>query len=285
MKLKKFLVILIIAILGIISVGCGNSNKSSNMVTENNDFGLSGLITITGSTSVEKIVNKMISEFTALYPDVSMQYTGSGSSAGIQDTIDKVNDIGASSRELKDEEKIDGLQTDIFAYDGIVVAVNVNCPINNITIDELQKIYSGQITNWSEIGGENKEICVISREEASGTRSAFEELINLNETNGLLRTATISQGNGPVQIAVAGNENAIGYLSLSEVDDSVKLLAINNIEPTIDNIKNGSYSLSRAFTFISFKDSATEVTKAFLDFAMSKEGQDCVENCSGIRVD
>ena len=184
---------------------------------------ISGNIVITGSTSVEKILNDMKDEFEAQNPDVTIEYTGSGSSAGITDTKSGTNNIGAASREIKDEEKEDALKTEVFAYDGIAIIVNpANEAVKDITEEQLADIYSGKITNWKDVGGNDEDIVVVSREESSGTRSAYEELIKLEDAGGLSGNAAVSEGNGPVQAAVAGNENAIGYVSFSFIDDTVK---------------------------------------------------------------
>lgn len=247
---------------------------------------ISGNIVITGSTSVEKILNDMKDEFEAQNPDVTIEYTGSGSSAGITDTKSGTNNIGAASREIKDEEKEEALKTEVFAYDGIAIIVNpANEAVKDITEEQLADIYSGKITNWKEVGGNDEDIFVVSREESSGTRSAFEELIKLEDAGGLSGNASVSEGNGPVQAAVAGNENAIGYVSFSFIDDTVKSLTVAGVEPTAELAKSGEYPLSRPFLFCYYDDKVTDAGKAFLEFAISEEGQAAVDNHGGIRVD
>ena len=247
---------------------------------------VSGTIVITGSTSVEKILTEMKDEFCAMYPNVTIEYTGSGSSAGIKDTKAGTNNIGASSRELKEDEVEDTLKTEVFAYDGIAVIVNpANEAASDITVEQLCDIYSGKITNWSELGGKDGDIFVVSREESSGTRSAFEELIALEDAGGLTSAAAVSEGNGPVQAAVAENENAIGYVSFSFIDDSVKPLTVGGVEATAELAKSGEYPLSRPFLFCYYDDKVTDAGKAFLEFALSEDGQICVEDNHGIRVD
>lgn len=247
---------------------------------------LSGNIVITGSTSVEKILNDMKDEFEAQNPDVTIEYTGSGSSAGITDTKAGTNNIGASSREIKEEEMDADLKEEVFAYDGIAVIVNpANEAVADITAEQLADIYSGKITNWSEVGGDDAEIFVVSREESSGTRSAFEELIGLEEAGGLSGNASVSEGNGPVQAAVAGNESAIGYVSFSFIDETVKPLTVGGVEANSENAKSGEYPLSRPFLFCYYDDKATEAGQAFLEFALTTEAQDIVEEHGAIRVD
>ena len=154
----------------------------------------------------------------------------------------------------------------------------------DITEEQLADIYSGKITNWSELGGNDADIFVVSREASSGTRSAFEELIGLEDAGGLTENAATSEGNGPVQAAVAENENAIGYVSFSFIDDTVKPLTIGGVEATAENAKSGAYALSRPFLFCYFDDSVTDAGKAFLDFALSQQAQDIVTSHGGITV-
>lgn len=298
MRMKRFVTAALAATMVLSMTACGSNagntdgqdtaadtsaGDTANAVQDSGNT--EGTVVITGSTSVEKIVNEMKSEFEALNPGITIQYTGNGSSAGIKDTISGSNNIGASSRELTDEEKAEGLTETQFAYDGIAIAVHPSNEVKDITVEQLQKIYSGEITNWKELGGKDAEIYVVSREESSGTRSAFEELIKLEETDGLTSKAAVSEGNGPVQIAVAGNENAIGYVSFAYIDDTVKQLTVDGVEGTVDNVKNNTYPLSRPFLFVSKDDQVGEAGKKFLEFALSADGQACVEKDNAIRVD
>lgn len=246
--------------------------------------GLSGTIVITGSTSVDKILNDMADEFMALNPDVSIQYTGTGSSAGIQDAIDGINTIGVASRDVKEEETARGIVTEVFAYDGIAVAVHPSNTVADISLDNLGKIYSGEVTNWNQIGGKDAPIVVVSREGASGTRSAFEELIQLEEAGGLTEGASVVEGNGNVQTTVAGNENAIGYVSFSFLDDTIKALTIGGAQANADNARAGAYPLSRPFLMVYKEASLTPEAKAFIEFAKSADGQALVEEHGGIKI-
>ena len=280
MRIKKLVATAALAAMTFSLVACGGSNDKTTEGNKNAE----GTITITGSTSVEPIVNEMKTEYEASNPDVKIQYTGNGSSAGIQDSIKDVNNIGASSRELTEEEKAENLKETVFAYDGIAVAVNPKNDVKNITLEQLQKIYSGKITNWKELGGKDAEIYVVSREESSGTRSAFEELIKLEETDGLTSDAAVSEGNGPVQLAVAKNENAIGYVSFAYVDETIKQLTVEDVEGTVENVKNSTYPLSRPFLFVVKEGSDNKAVDEFLKFAVSEEGQKCVTDNNGITV-
>lgn len=316
MRLKKLTAALLATTVGFSMVACGgntntskNANETETVETtsteetasteeqqaeeesgetesnqENQDY--SGTVVVTGSTSVEKILSALKDEFCAMYPNVTIEYTGSGSSAGIKDTKAGINNLGTSSRELKDDEKEDTLNTQVFAYDGIAVIVNPqNEEAKDITKEQLADIYSGKITNWKEIGGKDADIFVVSREESSGTRSAFEELIGLEDAGGLTSNAAVSEGNGPVQAAVAENANAIGYVSFAFIDDTVKALTVGGVEPTAELAKSGDYPLSRPFLFCYYDDKVTDAGKAFLDFAISADGQNIVEENHGIRVD
>lgn len=259
------------------------NSKTEDISTNMND--LSGTIVITGSTSVEKILNDMIDEFTALHPEVSINYTGTGSSAGIADTLAGSNGIGVSSREVKAEEKTGDLLVEAFAYDGIAIIVNRNNQVKDISKENIAKIFSGEITNWNQIGGTDGEIMAVSREGSSGTRSAFEELIKLEDEGGLTQDATVVEGNGNAQTTVAGNENAIGYVSFSYIDSTVNALTIDGVEATAENAKDGSYILSRPFLLVFKESTLTPECKSFIEYAKSAEGQEFVTEHGGIRID
>lgn len=295
MRMKKLLALAMVAAMSITAVGCGSTASegttkadSADMVTEGSTQpvtdNLEGTITITGSTSVEKIVNDMIDEFQALNPGTTINYTGSGSSAGIKDTIAGTNNIGVSSREIKEEEK-PGIVETKFATDGIAVIVHPENKVTDLTKEQLNGIYSGKITNWKEVGGADSEIYVVSREESSGTRSGFEELV---EIESLSKKATVAEGNGPVQISVAGNKNAIGYVSFSFIDDTVKGLQVGGVDPTVENVNANTYVLSRPFLFVTKEDAADDasgkIAKAFLEFAVSADGQTCVSKHDAITL-
>jgi len=291
-KLKKILGLLLIITTLFTLVACSTDNEGgkstkdanahSNVVIENTEE-LQGTITITGSTSVEKILLDMADEFMAYNPDVEINYIGTGSSAGIEDSILGVNDIGASSRKLKESELSEGLETVTFAYDGIALITHPENPVTNLTLDQIVKIYSGQITNWNEVGGSDGTIIVVSREGASGTRGAFEELTALEDI-GLTDSATVVEGNGNVQAAVAGNENAIGYVSFSFINDTVKAITVEGVEANALEVKADKYILSRPFLFTYKPEKLTTVTKAFLEYIVTSEAQVAVEQHGGITI-
>lgn len=275
--------------IGVVSMfilsGCGPSgdNKGINQNTED-EINLEGTVNITGSTSVEKILYDMMDEFTAYNPDVTINYTGTGSSAGITDTLNFANDIGVSSRELKESEKNSDLKEVVFAHDGIAIVVHPDNPVTDISLEDLVKIYNGEIRDWSSLGGNAGTIIVVSREAASGTRNAFEELIKLEDEGGLTLSTTIVEGNGNIQSSVAGNKNAIGYVSFAFIDESVKTVTIDGGAPTPEEAKAGNYSLSRPFLMVYMESKLSETGRAFIDFAISEEGQEFVKEHGGIGV-
>ena len=243
--MKKLPKILLLLAMTLSLVACDRDNSGKN--TGNGDE-LSGTVTITGSTSVEKIIMDMKADFEALNPDVKVNYTGTGSSSGIQDAIDGSNDLGASSRELKDDEYAAGLETQVFAYEGIAVVVHPSNEIDNLSVEDVSGIYTGEITNWSEVGGDDSPLVVVAREDASGTKGAFDELTELDDHKiGLTNNATIGEGNGIVQATVEGNKNAIGYVSFAFINDKVKAISIDGGEPNAEAVIAGDYPLARPF--------------------------------------
>jgi phosphate transport system substrate-binding protein len=243
---------------------------------------LSGPLTLSGATSVEKVGLGLIEEFMALNPGVVGTYESIGSSGGVKNAVDGVTQIGTSSRDLKDEEKAWGLEELTIAYDGIAVIVNPANPVEDLTVEQITKIYKGEITNWKEVGGNDEEIVVVSREDGSGTRGAFEELLDFEGQ--LTQNALIAEGNGNVQSTVAGNPKAIGYVSFSSLDNTIKPLKVEGVEPIAEDVINGTYKISRPFIFVYKEENLTEPAKAFLDFVMSEEGQNIIEENGAIRV-
>lgn len=243
---------------------------------------LSGDVTISGSTSVEKIGLALADEFMALNPDVNVTYEAIGSSAGVKNANEGVTIIGTASRAIKDSEKEWGMTEHVLAFDGIAVAVNPANGVTDITMEQIQGIYKGEITNWSELGGNDEAIVVVSREDGSGTRGAFEEIVEFEGE--LTVDALIAEGNGNVQTTVAGNPQAIGYISFSTVDDTIKTLNVNGTVATTDNVLNGSYPVSRPFNMVFHDENMTDASNAFVDFVLSAEGQAIVEEKGGIPV-
>jgi len=239
-------------------------------------------VSIVGSTSVQPLAQTLADEYNANNPQVNIEVQGVGSTAGIKAVYDGTCDIGISSRNLKEEEKAWNLTETVIALDGIAVIINPNNKIDNLTAEQILKIFKGEIKNWNELGGDDKEIIVVSREAGSGTRGAFEELIKLekkeneNSISLLLDNALIADGTGSVMANVAGKDNAIGYMSIGMVDETkVKKLKLDGIDATEDNVLAQKYNISRPFLMVSKNDIKNEA-KEFLDFIISDEGQKIV---------
>lgn len=278
-KFKRVLLAMLVGASVVAFAGCGGGGTSSS--SSSSTAATSGEINGGGSTSVQKIIDAAGSEYTALNPDVKFTYSGTGSSDGIKGAKAGTYSFGAASRELKEEEKA-GLKEFTFAYDGISMIVSPTNPVTGLTKDQLTKIYTGEITNWSEVGGNDAPIVVVSREDGSGTRSAVEEILGFEEK--LKPDATIKEGNGNVQTTVAGNENAIGYVSLTFVDKTVKSLEVDSVKDTVENVKAGTYPISRPFLAVYDEAKTDDATKAFIEFLMGTEGQTIVEKNGGITV-
>jgi len=285
-KIKKLLVLLLALSMVVAIVGCGNSeeiNTSSNQSSEDANL-IKGFINAGGSTSVEKAALKLLEEFSAMNPDVTYAYDSSGSSTGIKNVHDNTYKIGFASRELKEAEKKDVEYMPI-AMDGIAVCVNPKNEVQALTMEQLKGIYVGEITNWKELGGTDAKIVVVSRENGSGTRSAFEELSNVDEN--LTQGATIKSGNGEVAAYIASEYNAIGYISFVTLDlnkSKLKGMNIEGISPNIENVQTGEYKLSRPFNMIYIASKLSDAEKKFIDFIFTDEGQSLIEEAGAIRV-
>jgi phosphate transport system substrate-binding protein len=250
----------------------GLENNSNETIPANN---LSGKLEIIGSTSTQNLVETIADKFIEINPEVKINYQGVGSSKGIKAVKDGTGDIGTSSRELKEEEKEWGLNKYVIAQDGIALVVNPKNQIKELTIEQIIKIFKGEITSWKDLGGSDKKIIVLSREAGSGTRGAFEELIKIEDQ--VTKEALIYDGNGPIKAAVASTEDAIGYISFGYIDDSIKTVKVDGIKPTIENVLSGSYPLSRPFIIVT-KGNAEGLGKEFIDYILNKEGQNIVKN-------
>ncbi len=293
-KIKQILTAALSLALVIGMVGCSNgnngnkdnNNNSSNNNNNNNQTqtSLSGSINAGGSTSVEKAAKTALEEFVALNPDVTFEYDATGSSTGIKNVKDSTYKLGFSSRELKEEEK-EGIEYKTIALDGIALAINPSNGVENLTLEQIKGIYTGEITNWSELGGNDADIVVVSRENGSGTRSAFEEIVGIGDL--LTQKAIIKSGNGEVASYVAGEPNAIGYTSfvtLESNSDKIKGVQVEGVTPEVANVQNESYKLSRPFIMIYDTTKINDAEKAFVDFLFTEEGQDLMEEAGAIKI-
>lgn len=262
----------------VLFAGCSSSTDNGSGDT------LTGEIIAGGSTSTKNIMEATGEEFAALNPDVTFEYNATGSSDGVKGADDGTYMLGTASREIKEDEKAWELTEKIFAYDGIAVVVHPsNDAVADITTEQIAQIFRGEITNWSEVGGANAPIVVVSREDGSGTRGAFEELLGFEDA--LTKDATIAEGNGNVQSTVAGNENSIGYVSFTYIDDTVKALTVEGVAPTVEDVLNKTYPISRPFVMIYHEDNLSDAAKAYIEFLMSADGQQIVEDEGGIPVE
>lgn len=225
-------------------------------------------VIVAGSTSVQPYAEVLAEEYMIINSSSEVDIQGGGSSAGITAAQSGTADIGMSSRSLNDEEK--SMLAIEIAKDGLVIIVNPDNPISDLTLNEIRDIYTASVTNWSQLGGPDHNIHLITREEGSGTRSAFEELV-MGEME-ITPKAIVQDSNGSVRLLVADDPNAIGFISLGIADESVKALQLDGVRATRESIMNGTYSLSRPFLFV-FSEEPQGQTKDFMDFVLSKEGQ------------
>ena len=243
---------------------------------------LSGTVSTNGSTSMEKVIGSLMEEFMAQNKDVTVTYDPTGSGTGIESASNGSCDIGLSSRALKDTET--GLVGTTVALDGIAVIVNANCGVDDLSVEQISKIYTGEITNWSEVGGADLEIACIGRESGSGTRDGFESITDTKDKCVLSQELTST---GAVISAVASSENAIGYASLSAVEgqSGIKALTVNGVACTEETVKDGSYEIQRPFVMV-IKEGAelSEAAQAFFDFATSADAADLIRNAGAVPV-
>ena len=252
------------------SSAAGQTESSST--TDSSAADISGSIQMVGSTSMEKLANALAESFMEKYPNVTVTAEFVGSGAGIEAVTSGTADIGNSSRNLKDEEKSKGAVENVVAIDGIAVCVDPANTVEGLTKEQLSSIYLGETTNWSEVGGADAPIIVIGREAGSGTRGAFEELLDVADK---CAYANELDSTGAVMAKVASTPGAIGYVSLDVVDDSVKALPLEGVEPTAENIKAGKYFLSRPFVMATKGEISeqSELVQTWFDFVLGEEGQ------------
>ncbi|MCD8089133.1 MAG: phosphate ABC transporter substrate-binding protein [Clostridiales bacterium] len=290
--MKKFMITAFLA--AAFAVGCGSSqtaestNTAAGSDTEasagETPAEVSGSVTMNGSTSMEKLASALSEAFMEKYSGVTATAEFTGSSAGIESVAAGSVDIGNSSRALKDEELAKGLVENIVAIDGIAVVTNTTNSVDDLTLDQLTAIYTGEITNWSEVGGDDSQIVVIGREAGSGTRGAFEELLGIEDA---CKYAQEIDSTGAVMAKVASIEGSIGYVSLDVVDDTVKALMLEGVEATEDNIKAGDYPLQRPFVMATRGEISeqSEAVQAFFDYIASDEGQEVIKSVGLITVE
>ena len=242
---------------------------------------LSGNVATGGSTSMKNVIAALTEGFAEVEPGVTVSYDPTGSGAGITGATDKTLDIGLSSRALKDEEKND-VDGTVIALDGIAIIVNKASKVEDLTVDKLKQMFTGEITNWADVGGDDGEIVLIGREAGSGTRDGFESIVDVKDSCKYAQELTAT---GAVISAVEANPLAIGYASLSAVGDTVKMVTVGGVECSEETVKDGSYEVQRPFVFVTNKPvTLSEQAQAFFDFATSTDAADLIRTAGAVPV-
>ena len=253
--------------IGAVFAGCGAG------ASDNSTGNAGGTVTTDGSTSMSKVIGAL-SEAYESDTGVTVTYNATGSGSGIQAVQEGRCDIGLSSRSLKDEEKAKGLEETTLALDGIALVVNPENPVSDLDLETISKIYTGEISNWKDVGGNDSDIVLIGREAGSGTRDGFE---SITYTKDKCQSRQELTSTGDVIATVASNPNAIGYASLSAVKGSVKALKVAGVAPSEETVKDGSYVVQRPFVLVTVKDKAlSENAKKFMEFVTSKSANDII---------
>jgi phosphate transport system substrate-binding protein len=264
--IKKIMIgILVLSIVVVISA-CSQSDEDKTG-TNGNTYTLS----ISGSTSVGPLAEKLADKYVEI-KDIKIEVNQIGSSAGITNATSGVSEIGMSSRDLKEEEKANGLKETIVAYDGIVVVTHPSNKVKDLTMEQVKQIFTGEVTNWKELGGDDMEIVVVSREDGSGSRDAFQEIVDYSSSE-LVRSAIIASGNGNIKTTVAMNKHAVGFISFEYIDESISTMDINGVEATAENVLQQTYSLSRPFLFVYKEEDLSTEGQQFIDYILSPKGQ------------
>ena len=284
--MKKFWTILASATLALtLLAGCGSNGNApasaaASSAPSGGDTELTGSVATDGSTSMKSVIGALGESFQNANSGVTFTYNPTGSGSGIQAVSEGRCDIGLASRSLKDDEKSSGLTETVLAYDGIAVVVSPENPVSDLTIEQIADIYTGKITNWSEVGGSDAEIVLIGREAGSGTRDGFESITGTEEACQYRQELTST---GDVITTVSQNPNAIGYASLSAVKDTVKALSVGGVAPSEDTVKDGSYVIQRPFVLVT-KDGVTlsPAAQAFFDYATSAEAAPIIAQAGAV---
>ena len=263
--MKKIITLVLTLVLTLSLAACGSDSNSNTDNSDNNDSAaVTGTVSTDGSTSMEKVIGALGESFMAANEGVEFTYNPTGSGAGITAAQEGRCDIGLSSRALKDEEKAGGLKETVLAYDGIAIIVNPENPVNDLTLDQIAKLYTGEITNWKDVGGNDAEVVLIGREAASGTRDGFESITGTKDKCQYRQELTST---GDVITAVSQNPDAIGYASLASIKDSVKALNVDGVTPSEATVKDGSYKVQRPFVLVTVEGKElTPVAQKFFDY-------------------
>ena len=283
-NLKKALSILAAsAVLTLSLAGCGGGAQQPADSSEGGEAAvLSGAVSTNGSTSMEKVIGVLSEQFMADNSGVTVTYDPNGSATGIETVTNGSCDIGLSSRALKAEEEANGLTATVVALDGIAVIVNEACPVEDLSLEQIASIFTGEVTDWSELGGEAGAIACIGREAGSGTRDGFESITKTKDACKMDQELTST---GAVIEAVAGNSNAIGYASLSALKDTVKAVTVGGVVCSEETVLDGSYEIQRPFVFVTKDGVALSAqAQAFFDFATSSAANDLIRGAGAVPV-
>ncbi len=277
--MKKVLACLIAAIMAVALVSCGNGGNDTTSGT--GDGSLSGSVSTDGSTSMESVIGALGEAFTKANPNVKFTYNPTGSSSGITAVSEGRCDIGLSSRALKEDEKASLTETTL-ALDGIAIVVNNSNTVSDLTLDQIAKMYTGEITNWSQVGGKDGEIVLIGREAGSGTRDGFESITGTEDKCKYRQELTST---GDVITTVSQNPNAIGYASLSAVSDKIKAITVGGVAATEETVKDGTYVVQRPFVLVTKTGAElSEAAQAFFDYITSSDASSIISQQGAVPV-
>lgn len=286
--MKKILAFALSAVMALaLLAGCGkqtDNNSSSNDnggdASDTPAASVSGTVSTDGSTSMEKVIGALSESYMAANKDVTVNYNPTGSGAGITAVQEGTCDIGLSSRALKDEEKAAGLKETVLAYDGIAIIVHPDNPVSDLSIEQIAKLYTDEITNWKDVGGSDAEVVLIGREAASGTRDGFESITGTKDKCQYRQELTST---GDVITAVSQNPDAIGYASLAAIKDSVKALSVDGVTPSETTVKDGSYQVQRPFVLVTVEGKAlSAAAQSFFDYATSADAADIIAKAGAV---
>lgn len=287
--MKKIISVILMMLLSLSALtACGQERSQEE--GGNGQQEIKGSVVVAGSTSVQPVSEELAAAFMDIYSGISIEIQGGGSGQGIKSIQENIADFGALSRNVKEEEKAAVVREDVIALDGVAIIVNPESTIEDLTIEQIKKIYTGEIKNWKDVGGADAPIVIVSREEGSGTRGAFTEITKIlskneagKEIDGTTKDALIQGSTGAVMQTVASTPNTIGYVSLGSLGDRVKTVKVEGVAPSTETVLDGSYKISRPFVYVSGGEHS-ETPQLFIDFILGSEGQAIIEESGFIPV-
>ena len=280
--MKKIITFALAALLALSLAACGSEPKTDDTAKtdDQTQTQLTGTVSTDGSTSMEKVIGALSESYMAANGGVTVNYNPTGSGSGITAVQEGTCDIGLSSRALKDEEKSAGLKETVLAYDGIAIIVHPDNPVSDLSIDQIAKLYTGEITNWKDVGSKDAEVVLIGREAASGTRDGFESITGTKDKCQYRQELTST---GDVITAVSQNPDAIGYASLASIKDTVKALNVDGVTPSETTVKDGSYKVQRPFVLVTMEGKAlSPAAQSFFDYATSSEAASIIAKAGAV---